>query len=240
VTGHLSALSRSNRVKAIQFAALALFVASPLGAQIGHEPASSPYEDLEFRQELTPFGGYARARVDPAGVLPQSASIAGLRYELYLGGPVSLTSELSAMFSDRTVIDPTKPAVSRFVGTESARVYGADLGIALGLTGRKSWHNLVPQVRAGVGVLHSDAADDTTGLKFGTPFAITVGAGVKFVTGGRLQLRADVGTRLFKQKYPDAYYRTASDNTAVLTDAKRSYWTNHGLLTVGVSYLFDR
>jgi hypothetical protein len=227
-------------VKAIQFAALALFVASPVFAQVGHEPESSPYRDLEFRQELTPYGGYSRARVDDAGVLPQSASIAGLRYELYLGGPVSLTSDLSAMFSDRTVLDPTKPAVSRFVGTETASVYAADLGIALGLTGRKSWHNLSPQVRAGVGVLHSDAADDTTGLKFGTPFAITFGAGVKFVTRGRLQVRADIGTRLFKQKYPDAYYRTASDNTAVLTDSKRSYWTNHGLLTAGVSYLFDR
>jgi hypothetical protein len=227
-------------VKAIQFAALALFVASPLAAQVGHEPATSPYRDLEFRQELTPFGGYARARVDPAGVLPQSASITGLHYELYLAGPVSLTSDVSAMFSDRTVIDPTKPAVSRLVGTEAASVYGLDLGIALGLTGRKSWHNLSPQVRAGVGVLHSDAADDTTGLKFGTPFAITFGAGVKFVTRGRLQVRADIGTRLFKQKYPDAYYRTASDNTAVLTDSKRSYWTNHGLLTAGVSYLFDR
>ena len=227
-------------MKAIQFAALALFVASPVLAQVGHEPESSPYRDLEFRQELTPYGGYARARVDDAGVLPQSASIAGLRYELYLGGPVSLTSDLSAMFSDRTVIDPTRPAVSRFVGTETTPVYGADLGIALGLTGRKSWHNLSPQIRAGVGVLHSEAADDTTGLKFGTPFAITFGAGVKFVTRGRLQLRADIGTRLFKQKYPDAYYRTASDNTAVLTDSKRSYWTNHGLLTAGISYLFDR
>ena len=144
------------------------------------------------------------------------------------------------MFSDRTVIDPTRPAVSRFVGTETAPVYALDIGFALGLTGRKSWHNLSPQVRAGVGVLHSEAADDTTGLKFGTPFAITFGAGVKFVTRGRLQLRGDVATRLFKQKYPDAYYRTASDNTAVLTDSPRSYWTNHGLLTVGVSYLFDR
>ena len=227
-------------MKAFLFAALALFVASPLLAQVGHEPTTSPYEDLEYRQELTPFGGYARARVDPAGVLPQSASIAGLRYELYLAGPVSLTSDISAMFSDRTVIDPTKPAVSRFVGTETAAVYAIDLGFALGLTGRKSWHNLVPNVRAGVGVVTSEAADDTTGLKFGTPFAFTFGAGVKFVTGSRLQLRLDVGERLFKQKYPDAYYRTASDNTAVLTDSPRSYWTNHGLLTVGVSYLFDR
>jgi hypothetical protein len=227
-------------VKAIQFAALALLVASPLLAQVGHEPASSPFKDLEYRQELSPYGGYARARVDPAGVLPQSASIAGLRYDLYIAGPVWLTSDLSAMFSDRTVIDPTKPAVSRLVGTETASVYALDLGFALGLTGRKSWHRLAPLVRAGVGIVTSKAADDTTGLKFGTPFAFTFGAGVKLVSGGRLQIRADVGERLFKQKYPDAYYRTTSDNTAVLTDAKRSYWTNHGLLTLGVSYLFDR
>ena len=227
-------------MKPFSFAALALFVASPLLAQVGHDPASSPYRDLEYRQELTPYGGYARAKVDDAGITPQSASIAGLRYELYLGGPVSLTSDFSTMLSDRTVLDPTKPRAQRVVGTETAPVYGLDLGLALGLTGRKSWHSLVPLVRAGVGVVTSKAADDTTGYKFGTPFAITFGAGLKFVTGSRLQFRADVGERLFKQKNPDAYYRTASDNTAVLTDTKRSYWTNHGLLTLGVSFLFDR
>lgn len=229
-------------MKAFQFAALALLVASPLLAQVevGHDPGSSPYKDLQYRQELTPYGGYSRARIDPAAVLPQSATIAGLHYELYLGGPVSLISDLSGMFSDRTVIDPTKPATSRVLGTETAPVYGLDLGFALGLTGRKSWHNLAPQVSAAVGVLTSKAADDTTGFKFGTPFAFTFGAGVKYVPGGRVQLRADVRERLFRQKYPDAYYRTASDNTAVLTDAPRSYWTNHAVLTFGVSYLFDR
>jgi hypothetical protein len=227
-------------VKALSLAALALLVASPLLAQVGYDPASSPYEDLEYRQQLTPYGGYSFARVDPAGVIPQDAAITGLRYELYLGGPVSLTSDLSAMFSERTVIDPTQPRASRVLGTEKAPVYALDLGLALGLTGRKSWHHLTPQVRAAVGVLTSRAADDSSGYKFGTPFAINFGAGLKFVTGGRLQLRADVGERLFKQKYPDSYYRTASDNTAVLTDTPRSYWTNHGIVTLGVSFLFDR
>jgi hypothetical protein len=227
-------------VKALSLAALALLVASPLLAQVGYDPASSPYEDLEYRQQLTPYGGYSFARVDPAGVIPQDGAITGLRYELYLGGPVSLTSDLSAMFSERTVIDPTQPRASRVLGTEKAPVYALDLGLALGLTGRKSWHHLTPQVRAAVGVLTSRAADDSSGYKFGTPFAINFGAGLKFVTGGRLQLRADVGERLFKQKYPDSYYRTASDNTAVLTDTPRSYWTNHGIVTLGVSFLFDR
>lgn len=227
-------------MKAFSFAALGLLFASPLLAQVGHDPVSSPYEDLEYRQELTPYGGYAFSRNDPANITPQDAAIAGLRYELYLAGPVSLTSDLSTMFSDRTVIDPTKPQVSRVVGTERAPVYALDLGLALGLTGRKSWHHLAPQVRAAIGVVTSRAADDSAGYKFGTPFAITFGAGLKLVTGSRLQLRADVGERLFKQKYPDSYYRPASDNTAVLTDSPRSYWTNHGLLTLGVSFLFDR
>jgi hypothetical protein len=90
------------------------------------------------------------------------------------------------------------------------------------------------------GLLMAVAADETDGYKFGTPFAITFGGGLKFVAGGRLQLRADVGERLFKQKYPDTYYKTASDNTAVLTTTPRSIWTNHSLLTLGVSFLFDR
>jgi len=227
-------------VKALSFAALALLVASPAFGQVGHEPERSPYADLEWRQELTPYGGYGRAHVDPAGVTPQSASMAGLRYEIYLAGPVSLTTDLSAMFSERTVIDPTKPLKQRVVGTETAPVYGADVGIALGLTGRKTWHRIAPQVRAGIGVVTSKAEDDSSGYKFGTPFAISFGGGLKLVSRGRLQLRADVTERLFKQKFPDSYYRPASDNSAVLTNTPRSVWTRHSLLTVGVSFLFDR
>jgi hypothetical protein len=227
-------------VKVFSFAALALLVAFPLRAQVGHDPESSPYRDLEYRQEFTPYGGWARARVDAAGVTPRSAAIAGLRYELYLAGPVSLTGDFSTMFSERTIIDPAKPRATRVVGMEKSPVYGVDLGIALGLTGRKSWHHLVPQIRSGAGVLVNGAADVLDGYKFGTPFAISFGAGLKFVAGSRLQLRADVGERLFKQKNPESFYTKASDNTAVLTDSPRSYWTNHGLLTLGASFLFDR
>jgi hypothetical protein len=227
-------------VKALSFAALALLVASPVFAQVGHDPVESPYKDLEYRQELTPYGGYARVPSDDARVLPGSASLAGLRYELYLGGPVSLTSDLSALFSNRNVIDPTRPASQRLVANESSPIYALDLGIALGLTGRKTWHGLAPQIRAGVGVATSPEADDPSGYKFGTPFAITFGGGLKFVPGGRLQFRADIGERLFKQKYPDSFYVNASDNTAVLTNSTRSFWTHQTLLTLGVSVLFDR
>ncbi|MDB4882724.1 MAG: hypothetical protein JWL95_1490 [Gemmatimonadetes bacterium] len=228
-------------MKALLCGALALLIALPAAAQVGHEPAASPYADLEFKQELTPLFGYDRARVDPAGITPQSAAMAGLRYEIFLGGPLSFSTDVTRTFSNRNVVNPTLIASKLAVGTESAPVYAADIALALSLTGRKSWHSLVPQLRGGIGIMASGAKDSSSGYQFGTPFAFHFGGGLKFVPGGRFQLRADVTERLFKQTYPDSYYLAASDNTAVLTDpTPRKFYTHHTALTVGVSYLFGR
>jgi hypothetical protein len=229
-------------VKAFLLAAAAWLVALPAAAQVvGYPPASSPYSDLEYSQELTLEFGYARARHDPAGVAPKSAPLLGLRYELSIVGPLALSSEITRTFSDRDVLDPSKPKATRSLGTESAPVYSADVALAMNLTGRKSWHNLVPQVRAGLGVVSSSAKDAASGYSFGTPFAFTFGGGVKVVPGGRVQLRGDLTDRVFKLSYPDAYYRLASDNTAVLdVSTPRSAYTHHLGMTLGVSYLFGR
>jgi hypothetical protein len=228
-------------VKALLFGVVALLAAVPAAAQVGHDPESSPYRDLEHKQEITWLFGYVRARHDPAGVAPQSAAMTGVRYEINLAGPLGLSADVARTFSDRMVLDPSKPLATRSVGTQNTPVYAADVALALDLTGRKSWNYLVPQLRGGVGVMSSRAKDDSSGYSFGTPFAFTFGAGVKYVPGGRLQLRMDVTDRVFKLSYPDSYYRKASDNTSVLSDpTPRSFYTHHTALTVGVSYLFGR
>jgi hypothetical protein len=228
-------------VKALLFGVLALLAAVPAAAQVGHEPAESPYTDLDYKQELTPLFGYVKAREDPAHILPKSAAMVGLRYEIFLGGPLSFSSDVTRSFSERNVIDPTQIASKRSVGTQSAAVYAADAALALGLTGRKSWHSIVPQLRGGIGLMASPAKDDSSGYAFGTSFAFNFGGGLKLVPGRRFQIRADVTERVFKQTYPDAYFRPAIDNTAVLTDpTPRKFYTHHTQLTVGVSYLFAR
>lgn len=231
-------------MKALLGGVLALLSALPAAAQVGHDPATSPYADLEYKHELTPLFGYARARHDPAGVAPKSAAMIGLRYELTLVGPLALSSDFVMTRARRDVLDPSKPLAQRGIGSEGATVYAADLALAMNLTGRKSWHSVVPQVRAGIGVLHSAARDDSSGFSFGTPFAFSFGGGLKVVPGGgagRIQVRADITDRVFKLSYPDSYYRLASDNTAVLdTKTARSFYTHHAALTVGVSYLFAR
>jgi hypothetical protein len=228
-------------VKAFLLGVVVSLAALPAAAQVGHDPASSPYRDLEHKQEITWLFGYLRARHDPAGVAPRSAAMTGLRYELNLVGPLAFSADLTRSFSERQVLDPAKPRATREAGTQTTPVYAADLALAVDLTGRKSWHNIVPQVRAGLGVVSSRAKDDSSGYSFGTPFAFNFGGGLKFVPGGRLQLRMDVTDRVFKLSYPDSYYRKASDNTSVLEDpTPRSFYTHHTALTVGVSYLFGR
>jgi hypothetical protein len=229
-------------VKAFLFGVVALCASLPAAAQVGHEPAKSPYVDLEYNQEITALFGYSRARHDPAGVEPQSARMGGLRYEISLVGPLAFSTDFVTSFAKRNVVDPALPKATRDLGTEDAAVRTFDIALAMNLTGRKSWHSLVPQVRGGIGLVHSAAQDDSSGFSFGTPFAFTIGTGVKFVpVGGRIQLRADVTDRIFKLGYPVTYYTKASDLTSVLdASVPKSFYTHHTALTVGVSYLFGR
>ena len=97
-------------------------------AQVGHVPQRSPYIDLEYRQEATVFGGYFGAGSDAVGVAPQGGPMAGLRYDLRLGGPAYLTSKVAYVSSQRTVIDPRRPEGQRIVQTDASwPLYLADI-----------------------------------------------------------------------------------------------------------------
>ena len=212
-------------------------------AQVGHTPEQSPYVDLVYRHELTTWTGYLYMQRDPAGVAPRSAPLAGIRYSLHLTGPAHFTARLGYGLSERAVLDPLEPADSRVV-IPAARVslLAGDVGIAVALTGFKSWNRLVPEVNGGLGFISDFRTQaDVGGFSFGTRFALTLGAGLRYVPGGRFQLRADVTDNLYRIAYPDSYYRTASDQTSILgPDQPKALWTHNPSITLGVSYLFWR
>jgi hypothetical protein len=214
----------------------------PLAAQVGHIPQRSPYVDLEYRQEATLFGGYYYAGSDNAGVAPGSGPMVGLRYDLRLGGPALLTTKFAYVSSQRDVIDPRRPADDRVVDAGASwPLYTMDVGIALNLTGQRSYRRLVPFVNGAIGVVTDFKSSDVGAWKFGTPFAFSIGGGIKWVPTGKLQARVDIYDQLYQVKYPNSYYIPASDGTAVLLlrDAKNDWTSNLGL-TLGVSYLFFR
>ncbi len=224
--------------------ALALAAAAPAaGAQdVGFTPAESPYRDVIYRQELTGFTGYYAAAEDPVGVAPRSGPMLGVRYEIRLGGPAQFYARAAVVNSERTVLDPTKAPDQRMLGDDRLALGLLDVGISMNLTGQKSWHHLVPVVTGGLGVASSFEGEDVGGYRFGTPFALTLGGGIRVVPGGRLQFRADITDHLYQVRYPGTYYTPpATGVPAVLSPtAKQNVWKHNAALTVGFSYLFSR
>jgi len=215
------------------------------GAQavsVGYPPQQSPFRDLEYHSELSLFGGYFRGAHDPADVAPGPGSIAGIRYEIGVGGPAQLVARIARAGSERNIIDPTKPAATRHLGSQPWPVYLADLGLSINLTGQRSYHGIVPVTYAGVGIA-TDAgkkvAEDPYTL--GTTFALSFVGGLRYVPGGRFSVRADAGTYMYQIRYPAAYFINASDNTAVLgASQSKSFWKRNGAYTLGLSYLLFR
>lgn len=217
--------------------------AAPAAAQdVGHLPEDSPFRDLPYRQELTFFGGYFLAGGDPAGVAPKSAPMFGARYEIRIGGPAQFYARTAMALSERDVVNPRLAPGARELGTESVTLGLADVGISLNLTGQRSWHGMVPVVSGGAGIATDFASPDVGGFRLGTPFAITLGAGVRWTSGGNWQVRADVTDYLYQVKYPPLYFQAPAQNVEPVLppNSKQNVWKHNAALTLGVSYLFFR
>ena len=228
-------------MKQILGAVALLFVATTASAQVGHLPQNSPFHDIEGGQELTIFGGHFNAGADPVGAAPQPGSIMGLLYQIHVGGPANLMARYGRVSTTRLAIDPTKPKTSRSLGSHTAVVSLYDLDMSLNLTGMKSYHRLVPTVNFGAGVASCTCTVDKDPFVFGTPFAISMGAGLRYVPGGHFQIRVDLNDYLYQLKTPAAYYINSADNTPVAAQGTpRTFWKNNPTLTVGVSRLFFR
>jgi hypothetical protein len=225
-------------------AALAPLFAPPSAAAqiVGYPPEQSPFRDLEYRHDFTLFGGYFRAGKDPAGAAPRSAPMAGFRYEAAVGGPAALFGRFSYVMSERMVIDPTLPEAAREQGLRTWPLYVADVGVALNITGRKSYRRLVPIVTLGFGFA-SDASRTANEdpFRFGTTFALTYGLGLRVVPPGRWQVRLGLENFSYRLSYPSQYYTAASDGTSVVEAGQaRSFWTTNTTLTLGGSLQFFR
>jgi hypothetical protein len=222
--------------------AMALVVlAANAEAQVGSLPQNSPYRDVETSQEITFFGGHYSAAKDPLNVAPHGGPMFGIRYEKHVGGPASLTARWSHVNSDRFAIDPTKVGAAAQLGKKNVSLNLYDVGLAINLTGQKSFHHIVPVVNLGAGIATCGCTVDPDPYEFGTPFAFSFGGGLRYVPGGRFQLRVDWNDYLYQLKYPPEYYvNTGTSGAAAPPAQARSFWKNNGAFTLGASLLFFR
>lgn len=245
-------------MKRIGVIASLLACASTAVAQVGYPPHQSPYRDLRESMEVTFYSGYYRAKKDPARVAPVSGPILGAHYQWRAGGPANLTLDVARISSERRVLDPERKG-STVVGTDTTvcavtevtcksagvyrwPLYSIDGALAMALTGERSFLRMVPEVKAGFGVVTDFHSQPDVGqFAFGTRFALNWGAGLRLLPGGRYSFRADITNRLYSVKYPVSYYVPADDGTMIFTQRQsRSAWLNNPAFTFGVSYMFSR
>lgn len=228
------------RIRAALFALT--LAAAPAASQVGHKPSESPYRDLPWKQSFGVFAGGFDTGRDPAGVGPQPGSLAGVRYDLRIGGPMSLVARVAAAPTSRRILDPSQPAATRHVGDQESQLMAADLGLAINLTGQKSFHRLVPVLSGGVGIA-SDfrGTPDKGGYRFGTRFAFNWGLGVRYHTPGRWEPRVDFSNYLWQLLYPPDYRAGPADGSpAIVPSGKKSVWMGNHLWSLGLSYQLFR
>ena len=210
-------------------------------AQVGHQPARSPFLDLEERHEVNVFVGQFLARKDPAGVAPRSGLMTGVQYLWRVGGPAHLMGEIGHIASERRLIDPAEPEDQRVIGDRSWPLYTADAALVMSLTGARSWHRLVPMVRGGLGFVSDFRNADAGGYRFGTRFALTFGGGVRWTSERNLQLRADLTDRIYTVAYPETYYRVTTPGIPAVLSAEtaKSRWMHNPSISIGAAYVFN-
>lgn len=234
---------RLHRIVAVALLAALAPALSPAlaGAQVGYPPETSPFRDLVYRQEVSVVSGYLIQQRDPAGVAYQGGPLIGVRYAAQFGNPLFVGVQALTSRAGRSVIDPALRASQRGVGTRRSFLTMVEAQLGVALTGFRSWHGLVPEVSGGIGLVTDWKREDLGGYRFGTPFAINAGSGVRWQPGGRLQVRLDVTDHVFRIAYPQSFYTsTTSDPPVLNAQQATSLWTHNASVKIGLSYLFDR
>jgi hypothetical protein len=224
---------------------LGAFVPSLLSAQVGHDPARSPFRDITTHQGLSiGFGRFAGNRT-VAGVGARPGFMVGVRFDTRLSGPADLAASIWRIGSSRRVVDPTQDTTSRYSEPQDVTLLAADLGLMLNLTGAKTWRGLAPYLGIAAGVVSpARGVTDVSGYQLNTNFSFVPTLGTRAFIGRQLALRLEARDYYYRYEWPLDFYRTfndANDNPlppVLGADVADRQWAHNFALSVGLTYAF--
>ena len=215
-----------------------------LSAQVGHDPATSPYRDVRLRAGPSFFVGEFNGSRGAADAAFSNARTASVRYEIPTGKTLLLQFNGAYLQGDRFLLNPGADSSSpnRKTGPYPAAVVLTDLILHLRLTGPKSWRGFAPYVGAGIGLgFESETPPDTTGsgYQFGTKFTVTGATGMRWHLFRHLWLSGDARFVFWKESYPVSFQSAAPDGSRILSVLHdRSEWIIHPWFSVGAGWSF--
>lgn len=233
---------RLKRSGAYLGAALVLFVGPavrPSQAQVGHDPARSPYRDFRRTSGVSFMSGWLMGDRGRLKIGHTNGQIYTIGFEVPIGGTLSFHPSVSYAQTERYVIDPFRNVDERLSGPVPDDMSFIDLGLRAMLTGNKTWHGLAMYASAGLGMAVSMGGPrDRGGYEFNRKMTFNGGLGLRWLPTRHLSLFADGRVTLWRLHYPPDYYRPASpDNIPVLFPNDPDVdWTVHPVLSVGLGW----
>ncbi len=191
-----------------------------LSAQVGHDPASSPYHDILLHPGPVFFVGHLGADRGVAGAGTSNALTFGARYEIPAGRSLHFQFTGAYLHGDRFIIDPRADSSSpaRRTGPSPSDLGLVEVGMQLRLSGGKTWRGFAPYVGTRLGLMFDvNSPGDTTGSD------------------------AEVRAHLWRLKYPLSFHDStqASDGSRVLPLTQPlNDWTLHPWISLGIGWIF--
>ena len=173
----------------------------------------SPYRFIETRQEVSTFAGWISPGTGRFGYGPGSGALAGVRYGLDFGGPLSLEGSGGALVSTRDVVDPRRAEGNRVIGETDAVLAILDARLKLSLTGGRTRNGFQPFLMVGAGLAWDSSAGSTLEqdlpaadrFDFGTTFVGQLGAGLRWFLTDRVTVRGDGLLYIWSLEAPDGF-----------------------------------
>lgn len=215
-----------------------------LSAQVGYDPATSPYHDILLHPGPVVFVGHLSADRGRAGAGTSNALTFGARYEIPAGRSMLFQFTTAYLHGDRFILDPRANSNSpaRRTGPVNSDLALAEVGLQLRLTGGKTWRGFAPYVGTALGLMFDvNSPGDTTrsGYSFGTKLSLAFATGIRWYPTRRVMINGDVRAHLWRLKYPLSFHNPAPDgSTIVPLSGALTDWTLHPWVSLGVGWTF--
>lgn len=203
----------------------------PVVAQVGHDPASSPYRDIRHSTFLVFSGGQFFGGGGTLGVAPHDGSVFGLRMSFMANRTIQINGGAFYGLLERNVYHPLQPPGNRLEEGIGNDVLWIDGSIHFNLTGGKSWKRLAPFAGSAIGLSFSESLDDDPAdFDMGTKFYLAPLVGVRFFLSDRAALQLESRFHLWQIKYSGPFSQEL---------ISQSEWSFSPWINLGLAWAFD-
>ncbi|MEP6590930.1 MAG: hypothetical protein ABJC19_07090 [Gemmatimonadota bacterium] len=220
---------------------------SAASAQVGYDPANSPYHDILHGRYLELTAGRILGSGGTIPVGPRDGTAFGARVDFRAKNTIQISFGGWYANTVRNIVDADDSVATRVKPAIPHHLYAGEIALQFNLTGGKTWHDVAPFVGVGLGAVRGQKTPpaDTSGYVFGTKLFFAPFVGGRLMLGQRAFLKLEAKAYFWSLKYPVSYTEEPSKQpgtgdviNAVNVSGRRSQYVPVPALNLGFGYAF--